>query len=161
VRKLQDWLLAWIDGILASPPRFDSPFSQLSAETRDSIITRLKQKIERLILIIDREDGRLAKQVKNSTERTSKAGAPSQDGLIAALERSYEGPGEERTEGSRHDNDFINIDDIQIAPTNEELMCRIPPFLPANIPGAPHPFASDSMERLLDIQFRLLREEMM
>jgi hypothetical protein len=34
-------------------------------------------------------------------------------------------------------------------------------YLPVNIPDGPHHLPADSMERLLDIQFRLFREEMM
>ena len=71
-----------------------------------------------------------------------------------------EGPGDERREGPRHDNDFVEIAQIQIAPTNGELVCRIPPYLPYNVPNAPHTYAADSIQRLLDIQFRLLREEL-
>lgn len=73
----------------------------------------------------------------------------------------YVGPGTERPEGPRHDNDFVNIQDIAIAPTHEELTTLEPPYLPYNIPNAPHSFPNGSMQRLLDINFRLLREELM
>lgn len=82
------------------------------------------------------------------------------DGIISALRITYDGPGELSREGKRHDNDFIDIQDIRIAPTREELLSRAIPFLPANIYDAPHPLPQDSMERILDIQFRLLREEL-
>lgn len=82
------------------------------------------------------------------------------DNIVGALFQGYEGPGEERQGGPRHDNDFIEIAQIKIAPTNEELISRIPPYLPANIPNAPHTYPPDSIHRLLDIQFRLLREEL-
>ena len=77
------------------------------------------------------------------------------------LEAYYSGPGELREEGPRHDNDFVNIQDIKVAPTDNELLCRLRPFLPANIPNAPHPLPANSMSRLMDIQFRLLREELL
>ncbi len=63
--------------------------------------------------------------------------------------------------GPRHDNDFVDFRIIEVSPTDNELSCALSPFLPANVPNAPHPFPSNSMERLLDIQFRLLREELM
>ena len=81
-------------------------------------------------------------------------------GSVAALHNAYEGPGAARPEGPRHDNDYINIADIQIAPTHAELTSPLHPFLPANLFGAPHPLPPESMEQLLDIQFRLLREEL-
>lgn len=87
--------------------------------------------------------------------------AISEEGDIAALHNAYEGPGSLRPEGPRHDNDFVDINDIRIAPTHNELISRISPYLPANIHAAPHPYSPESMERLLDIQFRLLREELM
>lgn len=82
------------------------------------------------------------------------------EGTLAALHTTYVAPGELREEGPRHDNDYVDIEGIRIAPTHEELVCRLPPFLPANIYGAPHPLPSESPERLLDTQFRLLREEL-
>jgi hypothetical protein len=72
----------------------------------------------------------------------------------------YEGPGEIRSKGPRHDNDFADISEIRVAPTHEELVCRTPPFLPGNFYEAPHHLETGSMARLLDIQFRLLREDL-
>jgi hypothetical protein len=90
-----------------------------------------------------------------------------------------EGPGALREGGPRHDNDHVYIEDICIIPTHQELvgalyslsdivshdclikLCKSPPYLPANIFGAPHLFAESSMERLLDVQYRLYREELM
>jgi hypothetical protein len=56
--------------------------------------------------------------------------------------------------------DFVDIASIRVAPTSQELSCRLEGFLPANLYDAPHPLPAGSMERLLDIQFRLLREEL-
>ena len=82
------------------------------------------------------------------------------DGTIEAFWNDYSGSGSLCPGGPRHDNEFLNIGQIRIAPTREELVCREQPLLPANIYGAPHPFPPDSMERHLDIHFRLLREEL-
>lgn len=87
----------------------------------------------------------------------------SSEALVANLQRicDYDGPGELREKGPRHDNDLVLIKDIRIAPTHQELMCEDDPYLPPNFPGAPHFLEPTSVERLLDIQFRLLREELM
>ncbi|KIM23242.1 hypothetical protein M408DRAFT_264957 [Serendipita vermifera MAFF 305830] len=60
----------------------------------------------------------------------------------------------------RHDNDFDNIRLISIPPTQEEMMTQTPPYFPENIPEARQHLPKNSMERLLDVQFRLLREEL-
>ena len=39
-------------------------------------------------------------------------------------------------------------------------MCQTQPFLLASLFDAPHLFQADSMQRLLDIQYCLLREEL-
>ena len=80
--------------------------------------------------------------------------------LLMRLEQTYDPPGDLRPEGPRHDNDFANIAHIRICPTDEELMCPVAPHLPATIPGAPHHLPAGSMERHIDTQFRLLREDL-
>ncbi|RIA98473.1 hypothetical protein C1645_870713 [Glomus cerebriforme] len=60
----------------------------------------------------------------------------------------------------RHDNDFEEISKISIIPTEDEILCNRRPFLPSPLPDAPH-FLLDGAARLLDIQFRLLREDML
>ncbi|KAF8316395.1 hypothetical protein DL93DRAFT_2193459 [Clavulina sp. PMI_390] len=80
--------------------------------------------------------------------------------LVDNLRLTYVGPGVERPGGPRHDNDHVDIHDIKIAPTEDELNCVDPPYLPYNVCGAPHSYPPNSMQRLLDIHFRLLREEL-
>ncbi|KDQ57638.1 hypothetical protein JAAARDRAFT_270513 [Jaapia argillacea MUCL 33604] len=158
VLKLQEWTDGWIKGISATPPTFIDTFKASSSEARDHITSHLSTKVNQLVAIVNREKGRLDKA---TTRPTLKSGvADSSEAIGAALWASYEGPGEERHDGARHDNDHIDIDAIRIAPTDEELKCRIPPFLPANLYGAPHPHPPETIQRLLDIQFRLLREEL-
>jgi hypothetical protein len=84
-----------------------------------------------------------------------------QQAFISRLAHTYDPPGTLRDGGSRHDNDSTDIQDIRIAPTHEELLCPVAPYLPAFLPMAPHHLPENSMQRHLDIQFRLLREEMM
>jgi hypothetical protein len=157
--KLHQCFNEWCTGVTATPPLFDDPLKNLQPAARDLVVGTIKEKIDRLVSIVEREQGK----VKPSDERerqSSSRKATSREGVIAALHMSHEGPGNRRTEGPRHDNDFEDISDIRIAPTHAELMCRLSPFLPANFYEAPHPAPPESMQRLLDIQFRLLREEL-
>ncbi|CAB4384074.1 unnamed protein product [Rhizophagus irregularis] len=74
-------------------------------------------------------------------------------------ERTYDPPGDLSKYGRRHDNDFAEISEMSIIPTNEEILCERPPFLPSF--RYPFHFLSDGAARLLDTQFRLLREDLL
>ncbi|KAJ8523127.1 hypothetical protein ONZ45_g408 [Pleurotus djamor] len=159
VRDLQRFSADWIARVTSTPPTVKDTLCdpEVSVSTRRHVIAQFHSKLDRLVAIVDGEEGRIkpARQMTNSAFR-----ADSNEGLLAALHESFEGPGTLRSAGPRHDNDFIDIRDIRIAPTDEELKSKFPPYLPANIYGAPHPHPESSMQRLLDIQFRLLREEL-
>ncbi|OAX35178.1 hypothetical protein K503DRAFT_858768 [Rhizopogon vinicolor AM-OR11-026] len=157
VMNLQKWFGEWKTGISANPPSFDSALKTLQPSVRDLLVQTLSEKINKLVSIVEREQG---KEQRSDSQKQRATHAVSNEGLLAALESSYEGPGALRELGPRHDNDFEDISDIRIAPTHGELMSRVPPFLPVNFFGAPHPAPPGSMQRLLDIQFRLLREEL-
>jgi hypothetical protein len=43
--------------------------------------------------------------------------------------------------------DHVDIRDINITPTGDELMATREAYVPANIPGAPHHLPDDSMAR--------------
>ena len=58
----------------------------------------------------------------------------------------------------RHDNDFDLISKISILPTHDEVGCTRNPYLPINDISAPH--FLDGPSRLFDLNFRLLREDM-
>ncbi|KAI0779559.1 hypothetical protein C8Q74DRAFT_1217042 [Fomes fomentarius] len=158
VKSLHDWLEAWITAISSNPPAFDDSIVNAPTQGRHFVIERLRALVDRLVAIVDRKhrDNERAKKPSSIVTQIS----ASNDGVLAALHNAYEGPGELRPGGPRHDNDHVNIEDIQIPPTHEELTSSHQPFLPANMYGAPHPLPNESMEQLLDIQFRLLREEL-
>ncbi|EPQ31850.1 uncharacterized protein PFL1_00049 [Pseudozyma flocculosa PF-1] len=82
-------------------------------------------------------------------------------GQLAHMQRLFEGPGSLRGAGPRHDNDHADITKIQIVPTHSELSSSVAPYIPATIPGAPHHLSEGTYARVLDVQFRLLREEAM
>ncbi|CAG8837001.1 2702_t:CDS:2, partial [Racocetra persica] len=78
-----------------------------------------------------------------------------------ALLIDYDPPGELSENGPRHDNDFSEISKISIIPTKNEVLCDRDPFLPTtNMDDSLHHLPKGA-ERLLDTQFRLLREDMM
>jgi hypothetical protein len=161
VRELSRWLDLWISGISSTPPTFEDTWAiQATATSRLHSTNRLRDQIGRVVTIVDREQ--VAYERQHAVRRPLiNSDSSANIGVMAYLDTGYSGAGHEREGGPRHDNDFTNINDIRIAPTHQELICPHPPFLPANIPNAPHHLPADSMERLLDIQFRLLREELM
>ncbi|KAF9966742.1 hypothetical protein BGZ70_001435 [Mortierella alpina] len=73
----------------------------------------------------------------------------------------YDPPGELSPKGRRHDNDHVEISEISVLPTLEEVICQRGAYLPSNdIPEAPH-FLPHGWSRQIDIHFRLYREDMM
>lgn len=67
-----------------------------------------------------------------------------------------DGPGELSIHGPRHDNDYVDIKDISILPTTDEILCRRSPYMPKKGDFVPHHLPL-GQERLLDVQFRQLR----
>ncbi|KAF9649047.1 hypothetical protein BDM02DRAFT_3095370 [Thelephora ganbajun] len=138
VEHLTEWFDVWGAGVLSQPPTFQDPVTS-DRETCKLTVQTLGETIERL-------------PVLSEAEKTQ--------ALLMRLEQTYDPPGHLRLEGPRHDNDFANIVQIRICPTSDELMCPVTPHLPVTVPGAPHHLPAGSMERHLDIQFRLLREDL-
>jgi hypothetical protein len=130
--------------------------------SREGLILHIRAKYERISAIVNREQAKIHREPHNNEAVRNRRARfnMTHEGHIAALLNSYDGPGTDRTEGPRHDNDHVDIAQIRIAPTNDELKCRLEPFLPGNFHAAPHPLEAGTMDRLLDIQFRLLREEL-
>lgn len=149
-----------MQGISSVPPTFDDPFKDASDGARDHIINHLGSKLDRLVTIVDRDQNKVDVRAQQTVGSALTSASGLNRAVTAALKATYDPPGGLRPEGPRHDNDYVEIQDIRIAPTHQELVSDIPPFLPANFYDAPHPHPPDSMERLLDIQFRLLREEL-
>jgi hypothetical protein len=65
-------------------------------------------------------------------------------------------PGDLSHQGPRHDNDFEDIDDIQILPTMGEILGDRAEYLPRSDPSTWH---LEGAVGLLDRQFRLVRED--
>ncbi|KAL1670096.1 hypothetical protein GGF50DRAFT_122799 [Schizophyllum commune] len=155
VHKLDRWMETWSTGVAASPPTFDDAFANNSAAARDHIIAHIRGKLARLVLVAKREQAKLDASQKPSDASTQRVvDAFRDEGLSAALHTTWVPP------GGRHDNDHEDIGQIRVAPTHDELLCTQAPCLPANIYGAPHHLPVGTMDRHLDIGFRLLREEL-
>ncbi|KAE8233422.1 hypothetical protein CF326_g1537 [Tilletia indica] len=92
----------------------------------------------------------------SSTARTVSVG----EGQLQMLINEFDPPGLLRALGPRHNNDSVLIRDIVVHPTSQEIASTQAPYLPFNFIGAPHHLRSGSPEQLLDIHFRLLREEL-
>ncbi len=69
-----------------------------------------------------------------------------------------DGPGALSRYGPRHDNDHVEIKDISILPTTDEILCRRLPYMPRKDPHTAHRHYC-GQERLLDTHFRHLRYE--
>ena len=69
-----------------------------------------------------------------------------------------DGPGTLSRYGPRHDNDHVEIKDISILPTTDEILCRRLPYMPRKDPYTAHRHWCGE-ERLLDTHFRHLRYE--
>ncbi|KAI0313808.1 hypothetical protein OF83DRAFT_1248643 [Amylostereum chailletii] len=160
VKDLVRWFDAWSDDVSSSSPQFNDPITSSPSNVRILTLGQLGKEITRLQDIVNREFG-VAQELRRPSVRQGLSDAKRHQAFISQRNQVYDPPGELR-EGNvpRHDNDNSNIALIRVAPTHEELMCSIPPYLPEFIPDTPHHLPSNSMEKHLDIQFRLLREEL-
>ena len=161
VEDLFSWFTRWAEAIQASPPTFADSIILSSPAVRNLTLAELEKDVNRLRLITDREHGH-TERMRRPTAHPIVTPGQIQQAFISRLAHTYEPPGTLRDGGvPRHDNDFTDIQDIRVGPTHQELLCPIQPYLPVFLPNAPHHLPQNSMQRHLDIQFRLLREEMM
>ncbi|KAI0956522.1 hypothetical protein AcW1_005178 [Taiwanofungus camphoratus] len=153
------WLEVWADGVSADPPTFHDTIHLSPSNVRNLTITQLREEVGRLQAIVQREAG-AAERLRRPPARPVLSPAQRRQALISQLSQTYDPPGELRPGGPRHDNDKAEIAAVRVAPTHAELLAPAPPYLPVVVSDAPHHHARHSMERHLDIQFRLLREEL-
>ncbi|KAG9127475.1 hypothetical protein FRC07_013284 [Ceratobasidium sp. 392] len=159
IKQLAEWFYEWEASFESAAP-FDDPLKDTDSRARRFIISELRKKVESLVNIVDRSRAVVVHQVATHGKRLQDTTNYRHEAILARLHREYQGPGDQRQGGSRHDNDKVNIQDIRIAPTQNELLCTLSPYLPANIARAPHQYPAEGIQRLLDVQFRLLREEL-
>ena len=153
IQKVSDWFESWS----ISTDSFDDGWKPETEEMREHTISILRKDLGRLCSIVSCETGAVHLLQTPPTPLHNMKGTRA--GRQSMLLASSVPPGHLRPDGPRHDNDRTDIREITIEPSEAELISTITPFLPANTPGAPHHLRTNSMERLLDIQFRLLREE--
>ena len=160
IKEFAEWFETWAADVAAVPARFQDPIATAPEVQRRLTIGYIRDEIDRLITIVERESGVVLRLQKGPPKSTVTQQQRSQ-ARIAQLAQIYDPPGELRPDGVRHDNDFVAIERIRIAPTHAELFSPVAPYMPVFSPEAPHHLQAGSMERHLDIQFRLLREELM
>ncbi|KAG9089663.1 hypothetical protein FRC06_001443 [Ceratobasidium sp. 370] len=159
IKQLAEWFYEWEASFESATP-FDDPDREMEPSVRRFTHSELRKKVESLLNVVDRARTVVVHQSNMQAKRVQDIANYRHEATLARLQREYQGPGEQRRAGPRHDNDKVNIQEIRISPTQDELLCTIPPYLPANIPNAPHQHPADGVQRLLDVQFRLLREEL-
>ncbi|KAJ3852101.1 hypothetical protein EV368DRAFT_65176, partial [Lentinula lateritia] len=157
IRELRSWFDTWNKAISQRPPSFDD---NLDEDLRQLTVDQIRDSIGRLQEIIKREQAAAQTRKKPTKSPIVVSEADRNQALLTRLKQSYDPPGHLRKDGPRHDNDGVEISTIQIIPTHAEMLCPVPPYVPVTLPDAPHHCRKDSMERLLDVQFRLLREEL-
>ncbi|KIY70900.1 hypothetical protein CYLTODRAFT_391263 [Cylindrobasidium torrendii FP15055 ss-10] len=123
------------------------------------VVDNMRKDIYRLRGMVFREAGSAEEQRVRPNTNDPHAGHR-HEAFLSRLEVAYSPPGELHEGGPRHDNDSTDIANIRIAPTMGELLCTLGPYLPVFVPGSPHHLPAGSMEKHLDIQYRLLREEL-
>ena len=160
ITDFADWFDTWSRDVSSSQPRFQDPIVHVPSKSRNLMIDHMREDIIRLGAIVERESGTILK-LSLGPPKSSMTAAQRSQAQVARLAQTYDPPGDLRADGPRHNNDHRFIQDIRIAPTHEELFSAVPPYLPVFLRDAPHHHPADSMERHLDIQFRLLREELM
>ncbi|KAG0331451.1 hypothetical protein BG004_001658 [Podila humilis] len=122
----------------------------------NGIILKEVTRLDRIVS--DAEDAIIPYLDVNAAEfQSSSSSGPN----LVQLRNAFDPPGNLSSEGPRSDNDHVEITDISILPTQNEITSTRQPFLPSNgIPDAPH-FLPAGWKRQIDIHFRLYREDMM
>lgn len=159
VTKLVEWSNSWASDVCASPPRFTDPISGWTSGGKAFAVERTKKAIDTLFEVVERAEGSTLRRPQPGPEVVTRDSGT--QALLDGLQMTYDGPGVHHEGGvPRHDNDREDVSQIEVVPTHAELTCPVGPYLPANLPDALHHLPASSMERLVDIQFRLLREEL-
>ncbi|KAG8909612.1 hypothetical protein FRC01_006834, partial [Tulasnella sp. 417] len=160
VHNLAQWLEQWGNAICSPSREFADSIVNLPVEQRQHTVTQLKKSMKPLLDLVERSEA-TTRRVQSETKRQPRMNpADRQRGLLLQMHVTYQPPGELREGGPQHENDHASIKDVRIVPPHSELVSTAHAYLPGNIAGAPHHLPAESMERLLDIQFRLLREEL-
>ncbi|RIB01467.1 hypothetical protein C2G38_2127553, partial [Gigaspora rosea] len=164
VTKIEQAKKLWKDNLQQNiGSTYDEPLASNVAR-REYFFTILDREIDSMNKLFNYRQPILLSQETQRILYTKSNKPASYYGKLAkrvALMIDYDPPGELSKNGKRHDNDFVEISEISIIPTKEEILCDRDPFLPTtNIDDTLH-YLPKGARRLLDTQFRLLREDMM
>ncbi|KAF9280989.1 hypothetical protein BGZ74_002480 [Mortierella antarctica] len=86
---------------------------------------------------------------------------PAKEPIMTQIRNTFDPPGALSAYEQRPNNDHVEISEINITPTLQEIICSRTPFLPSNgVPDAPHSLPH-GWKRQIDTHFRLYREDMM
>ncbi|KAK0186426.1 hypothetical protein F5146DRAFT_1161311 [Armillaria mellea] len=154
VDNLAQWYDEW--AMLIATSNFDDSIDPI---VQRLTLAQIKEPITRLNAIVRREHAN-AESKRRPAQPQGLREEHRYEALQTRLIQVYDGPGVLRPLGPRHSNDHRDIADIHIVPTHDEMISASSPYIPVNLPDAPHHLTPNSMERHLDIQFRLLREEL-
>ncbi|GAQ90342.1 NF-X1 zinc finger and helicase domain protein [Klebsormidium nitens] len=172
VRRLQgplEILLRMVGLADEAEARFSKQQQQLAQKSAaPSTVTHVKRRSQgplevllRLLGLANEADASFSKQQQNQAGPSSTPIAALPD-----LGVPEDGPGHLSETGEpRHDNDFEDFRAILVAPTPAEVLSNRDPFLPANVrpglPGSQHHLPRGTVDRHLDVHFRLLRQDLM
>ncbi|KAL0023606.1 hypothetical protein WJX77_006297 [Trebouxia sp. C0004] len=123
------------------------------------IVNFLNQVVQRLLAIKQAEQQRVLRKETHGLQQHVHRQRQQRSGP-GRLQADQDGPGETRPDGPRHDNDHTSINSISIAPTQQEVLCHVSAYLPANVPGTVIHLEEGSPEAHKDLHFRLLRHDM-
>ncbi|KAL3446759.1 hypothetical protein BJX65DRAFT_318478 [Aspergillus insuetus] len=85
--------------------------------------------------------------------------SPASSSPLPGMSEPVDFPGVLSQFGARHDNDYALIEDIRILPTLSEIYSQRNDFLPTRDHKSSNAHHQEGILRLLDSQFRLLRED--
>ncbi|KAF9378427.1 hypothetical protein CPB97_009588 [Podila verticillata] len=150
--------LATVVGTLVAQAQMCTQIS--NGTDRDQFISRiLTKEVNRLQRIVSDAQGAIIPFLDETVADLNVRSATGPN--IVHLRNTYDPPGKISAKGPRHDNDFVDISEISLFPTQQEITCSREPFLPSNgILDAPH-FLAHGWKRQVDTHFRLYREDMM
>lgn len=98
--------------------------------------------VDRLCRILMVDEGSKSEDPQSAFDRRSR---------VVAWGKDLEPP------GGRHDNDSLNYRNILLIPTLNEIICETPSYLP--LASGDNAVIDDPCQKLLDANFRLLRED--
>lgn len=115
-------------------------------DQRSISFTIVKTRVEEVRSMIARAKGLLLEEAETSVNGVS----------TTVVTSTY--PRDIIMPSNRHDNDKLDMTEIEIVPTEDEIRSDNPEFLPSTDPDQPH-YILDQSLRLIDTHFRLLRHD--